>query len=69
MGQGRDVVPAGAWAEARDKAEVEWVGLLPQDRVEIAYARNVVIRFHILQANRVAKEPARNAERKCQDNK
>jgi len=44
---GREVAVAGVWAEGRDKAEVVWAGLSPQDPAEIAHARNAVVRFPI----------------------
>ena len=66
---GREVAVAGVWAEGRDKAEVVWAGLSPQDPAEIAHARNVDVRFHMLQVSRVIRGPARNVERKCQDSK
>ena len=44
---GREVALTGAWAEARDKAEVEWEDHLPQDPVEIACALNAATRFPI----------------------
>jgi hypothetical protein len=59
---GQDVVPAGVWAEARDKEEADWAGLMPPDPAEIVSARNVDIRFTILQAGHAAKEPARNVD-------
>jgi len=39
---------AGVWGEPKDRAEVEWVDRSPQDREEIAYARNVATRFLML---------------------
>ncbi len=58
MGQvppGWDAAPAGAWAEARDKEEAGWAGLMPPDPAEIASARNVDIRFSMLQAGHAVK--------------
>jgi hypothetical protein len=46
-----DAAPAGAWAQARDKEGAGWAGLMPPDPVETAFARNVDIRFRMLQAS------------------
>ncbi len=42
----RDAAPAEVWGE--DRVEAEWEGRSPQDREEIAYARNAATRFLIL---------------------
>jgi len=42
MGQDRpawDVAAAAVWAALRARAEAAWAARLPQDRVEVAYAR------------------------------
>jgi hypothetical protein len=65
---GQDEAPAGVWAQVRDKGEVGWAGLMPPVPAEIVSARNVDIRFRMLQASHVAKGPARSVEHKCRDN-
>ena len=52
------------WGEAKDRAEAEWVGHLPQVRVEAVYARTVVQQLLMLSDNLVIKEAARNVEQK-----
>ncbi len=62
--QDREVVPAGAWAEAKVLEEAGWVDRLLPGLAEIAYALNVAIRPLIWWAIHVAKMSARNVERK-----
>jgi len=55
---------AGAWGKAKARVEAEWVGRLPQGRVEIAYVRNAAQQSPMLQGSLVMQKAVLNVVQK-----
>ena len=60
--KGREQVRAKAWGEVR--AEAEWAGLLPPDRVEVAYVRLAAQQLRMLPDSLAANQSALSVEQK-----